>query len=489
MAHESLRPLFSAVWELQRNKKRSWAEIVARQNERIENLVRFARERSLLYRRLYSHLPAGIDDLSRLPIVTKPELMENFDEWVTDPEVTRASVEEFIADPTLIGQHLLGRYTVWTTSGITGRRGIFVHDDDAQAVYTALLIARTSRQMRSLLSGGRLAALVVPGGHFTLTALLQGIRRRYPLVADVLRSFSVLAPLPELVRALNAFRPTSLIGYPTLMGLLVQERVAGRLTIEPGLVTTEGEWLSPATRARIEATFHCTVRDTYGASEFLVIASDCGHGWCHVNSDWVVLEPVDRANVPVPPGQASHTVLLTNLANRVQPIIRYDLGDSVTVSPDPCPCGSPFPAIRVEGRRDDILYMQATDGRMMPLLPLALVSVVEEMPAINRFQIVQVDPTTLRLRLETEVSADRTQTWEELHRRLYDYLVAQGVLSVKLELAPEGPQSDPASGKFRQVRVQSLVAADFPSPCRISRKAREVVEGYECFLSTADFFE
>ena len=149
--------------------------------------------------------------------------------------------------------------------------------------------------------------------------------------------------------------------------------------------------------------------------------------------------------------------MLTNLANRVQPIIRYDLGDSVTVSADPCSCGSPFPAIRVEGRRDDIMYAQAADGRMVPLLPLALVSMAEETPGVKRFQIVQVDPITLRVRLETEAGADRAHTWEELHRRLYGYLAVQGVPSVKIELAQEDPQSDPVSGKFRQVWVQSPV--------------------------------
>ncbi len=451
MAHESVQQVFITVWKLRRNSKRSMAEIDAIQHERFVNLVWFAREHS----QLYSHLPAGIDDLSRLPIVTKPELMEHFDEWATDPQVTRASVEEFIADPARIGQRYLGRYAVWTTSGVTGRHGIFVHDDGAQVVYTAMLIARTSRHMRSLLRGGRVAALVVPGGHFAFTSLIGALRRRYPIVADAIRPFSALSPLPELVRELNAFRPTSLIGYPTLIRLLAQERVAGRLTIEPELVTTEGEWLSPAVRTQIEATFPCMVRETYGASEFLVIASDCGHGWCHVNSDWVVLEPVDRAYRPILPGYASHTVLLTNLANRVQPIIRYDLGDSVLVSPDPCPCGSPFPAVRVEGRRDDIMYVHAADGRTVPLPPLVLGSVAEETPGVRRFQIIQVDPNTLHIRLETEVGADRTHTWKELHSRLYGYLAAQGVPSIKIELALEDPQSDLVSGKFRQVVVQS----------------------------------
>ena len=87
------------------------------------------------------------------------------------------------------------------------------------------------------------------------------------------------------------------------------------------------------------------------------IAYACTEGWLHVNADWVLLEPVDAEHRPMPPGEPSHTVLLTNLANRVQPIIRYDLGDSVIAKPEPCACGSPLPAIRVEGRHDDVVSL------------------------------------------------------------------------------------------------------------------------------------
>lgn len=454
MEHGNLRQVVGHVVELRRNERRSPAEIADRQHERLEALVRFARERSPFYRERYSQLPAGMAALAHLPVVTKRELMERFDEWVTDSQVKRAGVEEFLANPRRVGYPYLGRYGVWTSSGITGRRGVFVHDEGAQAVYTALVIARPPRHMRSLLRGGRLAALVTPG-HFALTPFVEGLRRRYPLVAGSIRLFSALDPLADLVRELDAFRPDSLIGCPTVLHLLAGERQAGRLPIDPRLVTTEGEWLSPATRRSIEAAFHSTVRDTYGASEFLVIASDCGHGWCHVNSEWVALEPVDRAYLPVPPGQASHSVLLTNLANRVQPLLRYDLGDSVTVSPDPCACGSPYPAIRVEGRRDEILYFPDTAGRLVPLLPLAFISVCEETSGVNSFQIIQAGPTTLRLRLETEAGADRASIWEDLQRRLRDYLAAQSVSAVTLGLAAEGPRRDPVSGKFCQVLVHS----------------------------------
>ena len=99
--------------------------------------------------------------------------------------------------------------------------------------------------------------------------------------------------------------------------------------------------------------FDTTVRSSYGATEFLPMAWECARGQLHANTDWLILEPVDAAYRPVPLGEQSHTVLLTNLANTVQPLIRYDLGDQVTLQAGPCGCGSPLPVMRVQGRQDD----------------------------------------------------------------------------------------------------------------------------------------
>jgi len=302
-----------------------------------------------------------------------------------------------------------------------------------------------------LRQSGREASIVATGGHFAGAAVTELYRHLHPWLSDRSRVLSVLTPLPELVQALNDFQPAILLSYPTAMVLLAQEQTVGRLRINPTLVVTAAEWLAPASREQIAAAFNCLVRDTYAASEFMGIAFDCGHGCLHVNSDWVILEPVDEAYQPVPPGQASHTVLLTNLANWVQPIIRYDLGDSITVSPDPCPCGSPLPAIRVEGRRDEILSLQAANGEVVHLLPMALATIIEETPGVRRFQVIQTAPATLRIRLEVLPGADGPQVWEILADRLRDYLSSQGLPSVQIQKAPQPPQRDPVSGKFRQI--------------------------------------
>ena len=182
-----------------------------------------------------------------------------------------------------------------------------------------------------------------------------------------------------------------------------------------------------------------------------MIAFDCGHGWMHVNADWYVLEPVDEDYRPTPAGRPSRGVLLTNLANRAQPVIRYGLGDSVTVKQDPCPCGRTLPAIRVEGRTDDTLAFEAEDGGTVRLLPLALGSVVEETPGVRRFQAVKDGPRSLKVRLETEKGADEGAVWRSVETRTRRYLAAQGAATVSVGRDPAPPAPDPRSGKFRQV--------------------------------------
>ncbi|HEU5442028.1 MAG TPA: phenylacetate--CoA ligase family protein [Ktedonobacterales bacterium] len=462
------RPL-ALAWDIWRAGRAMPEEIAARQRTRLAALVAFARKRSAYYRALYRSLPAGDMDLAALPIVTKPELMAHFDEWVTDPQVTKAGVEAFVADPATIGERFLGRYCVWTTSGTTGRPGIFVHDPEAMRLYYTLGLMRAlsimhlfSRRhiVRLLRRGSRNALLAVTGGHFVGAAEIERLQRRAPWLAKSVRIVSVLQPLPSVVRALNEFQPTRVGGYPSALILLADEQLAGRLHIHPAMLTPVGEGLAPAGRAKLERVFGCPVYMGYSASEFMGIGFECEQGWMHINSDWLIIEPVDAAYRPVPPGQPSHTVLLTNLANRVQPLIRYDLGDSITVRPDPCSCGCRLPAIRVEGRKGDILYWSAPSGEAVALLPLAVGTVIEETPGVRRAQVLQTGRSTLTVRLELgdsaaataqSESAARAEVWDGMERRLREYLTAQGLPSVTIVRAPELPQQDPVSGKYREV--------------------------------------
>jgi len=434
---------------------------VLRQEARLHRLIEYARSRSSYYRERYAAFPRGVRHLTELPPVSRSDLMANFDGCVTDPAVTRETAEAFIADPTRIGQLYLDRYVAFSTSGTTGTPAVILQDRGAMSVYQGLLLAR---RLPTLIAAGafrpflknraRTATIITTGGHFASSVVAAIVRTRHPKLAGRNRTFSLMAPLPELVRALNEFRPAVVGSYPTALAVLAGEQAAGRLRIAPALLLSGAERLSTPLGERISETFQCPIRDTYAASEFMGIAFDCRYGRLHVNADWLILEPVDAAGNPVAPGKASHTTLLTNLANRVQPLIRYDLGDSVTVFPTACPCGSPLPAIRPEGRRDEILWIELADGASRPLIPLVLATAVEETPGLLRYQVLQAGPRLLRLRLEEAPGHDRARVCGDVLHRLRAYLSSQGLTSVEVDLSGERPRSDTAGGKLRQFFVE-----------------------------------
>lgn len=434
--------------------------IEAVRRERLRTLVDFARAHSAFYRKAYRGVASAVHAVDELPIVCKRELMTHFDEWVTDPRITRRLLEAFLADRGHIGERFLGRYVVWKSSGTSGEPGLFVQDPNALATYDALAslqLQTMGMAMRYgwglLAQGGRAALITATGDHYAGIASWRRTHRQIPWIEA--RSYSVLDPLASLVEQLNAYQPAFLASYPTALLLLAGERKAGRLRIGPATLWSYGEGLTAAAQAEIETVFGCPVENEYGASECLSIAYGCREGWLHVHADWVLLEPVDAEYRPTAPGEPSHTVLLTNLANLVQPVIRYDLGDSVIFKRTPCACGDTLPAIQVEGRRDDLLAVRAADGSVVTLLPAAITSVIEAAVGLRRFQIVQKGAELLTLRLGERGAGDRQALWRRLAGALNVYLAAQGLGNVRVELDEALPAADLRSGKVRQVIVES----------------------------------
>ena len=109
----------------------------------------------------------------------------------------------------------------------------------------------------------------------------------------------------------------------------------------------------------------------YAATEAPTIAaSSPEHPELEIAEDVVVIEIVDENGIAVPPGQPGAKVLLTNLINYAQPLIRYELTDSVVESPLPNPAGRPWRCLlSVDGRTADILYFPGLDGRRSRSIP------------------------------------------------------------------------------------------------------------------------
>lgn len=442
------------IWrDIRRARKEGLDAIRQRQGKRFAEMVAFARVNSPYYRELYQGLPERVENPALLPVTDKKKLMARFDDWVTDRDVTIDKVRPFVENRNLFGKQFLDKYLVITTSGTTGTRGIFLVDQHSLSVIGPLFLKMFGSWLgfrdisRIVLYGGRIC-LALASGTPTITGV--SIARFGSYLGKAMRSPSVHTPLPELVTELNKFQPAVLMSYGTMTKLLAGEQEDGRLQIKPVLTIITAEGLTLDEYDRIAKVFSTKIGNLYGSSECPIMSYCCEHQWLHVNADWVVVEPVDANYQPVSPGQTSHTVLISNLANRVQPFLRYDLGDSILERPDPCPCGNPLPAIRVQGRAADMLTFPTERGGQVTLPPLLFGTSVYHIPGIEQFQIVQTAPTNLLVRLRPLDGADPDQVWQTLYYNVTQLLREHKLDHVTLERAEEPPEQS-CGGKYREV--------------------------------------
>lgn len=397
--------------------REAWSrERLARhQAEALGALRDFALARSPFYRRFH----AGLRDrpLAELPVLTKADLMANWDDVATDRRLHLADAEEHLAGEarSYAGDgrddhrgasrraESLGRYTLTATSGTTGRRGLFAHDADewawvmasyARANQWAGLAAGPLHRMRMAVVSSR-----TPWHQSARVGSSVGGRMVPTLRLDATDD------LAGIVARLNAFRPQSLVAYASMAGVLADEQLAGRLRISPEAVMCSSEVLTADMRRRVARAWGAPPFEVYAATETAGIASECErHDGMHAYEDLVIAEAVDEKNRPVPAGTFGARLLVTVLFSRTLPLIRYELSDSVSFRANAaCPCGRPFALLgAVQGRREDALDLPARSGGQVTVHPNIFHRLLEGVP-VAAWQVArQPDGVEVRVRSPRE---------------------------------------------------------------------------------------
>lgn len=330
--------------------------LAAHRQAELRRLVRIAKDLSPWHRKRLSAVdPDEVDEsmLSELPVMTKADLMANFDEIVTDDRLRLDVVEDHLES--LTGDaYLFDRYHVCASGGSTGRRGVFVYDWETWSIMYAGTLrseVRALRQEADLTAAPARAAMVA--AHHA-THLSSAIAETFATGEIEWQRFPVTLPVEEIVAGLNACQPAMVGGYPSMLYVLANEARQGRLQIQPLRIASFAEPLLPEIRAALDETWHVPVINLWGASEFGGMGS-CGFGpWIHLNDDLVIIEPVDREGRPVEPGACADKIYVTNLFNYAMPLIRYEVTDQLRLVDGPCPCGSAHQRIAdPQGRLDD----------------------------------------------------------------------------------------------------------------------------------------
>jgi phenylacetate-CoA ligase len=247
------------------------------------------------------------------------------------------------------------------------------------------------------------------------------------------------------IREIRAMRPRMLFGYPSAFAHIARhaEERGMRLDdlgIRVAFVTSER--LYDHQRELIQRVFNCPVANGYGGRDAGFIAHQCPAGGMHLTHEDLIVEIVDGEGRVLPPGESGE-IVVTHLATRDFPFIRYRTGDVGVLDDRPCSCGRTLPLLReVQGRSTDFLV--ARDGTVMH--GLSLIYIVRDLPGVRQFKIAQESLDLTRILLVTDAAFDRARVSEiasAARARL------GGDVTVEIELVDEIPPEQ--SGKYRYV--------------------------------------
>lgn len=408
-------------------------QIAALQWERLQRLLDHCYREVPYYRRRWRELgiaPGDIrnlDDYARLPVLTKADIREHFDELKADSWRDRLLYK--------------------ATGGSTGEPMRFGFTRESNDRRTAVMW-RGYEWAGSRM--GRRTLFLWGGAVGDPTRAHQLKDRLYNAVfaRRVLNSFSMTeANMAEYADAIDRYRPDIIVAYVGPLVQLAEWLLAcGRKVWQPHAIIGGAEAMHGFQRDAIQQAFGAPAFNTYGCREFMLIAAECEqrHG-LHVNSDHLVVE------LRLPDGAASGSttgdVIVTDLFNYGMPFVRYANGDMATASTQRCACGRGLPLLaRVEGRILDAI--RTPGGHVLPgeFFPHML----KDVPGVQRFQLVQRRLDHLDLSIVRGAGFDDASL-EYIHREVDKVL--GGSVQLHCHFVDEIPLT--SSGK-RRVTVSEL---------------------------------
>jgi phenylacetate-CoA ligase len=452
--------------QAKRHERASREELAGVQKRRFKQLLDHAVKNSAFYQKLYEGsldgraAQIGFDEIEKLPVVTKSAMMESMDEVLTDSAINKEAVLAFAEDQSNVGRMFRDKYFVARTSGTTGLVGHYVHDLFSFFLCFVLTGARSKargdlsfRELPSLIGRRtRLASMLSPAANLGVSSVMAAAPEFVRWFIQI-KLYDIFQQADKAITSLNEYQPDILGSFPTILQQLADYQLEGRLKLRPKAMTSGGEVLTPRIRNHVSEAFGCKVFDYYGCAESGWLGMECERQQgIHLFTDWFIVEPVDHQGNRVPPGVESDRVLITNMANYVQPFIRFELPDRVTVLEDQCPCGSVFPRVLVRGRTSELLRFLDNDRNKVNVPPFHLTTLAEMVPGIARYQIIQdrEDHLTVRFTARSEAVAHSVHT--SLKSSFEKYLKEQQLnAAVALSVQQSDTIERDPSGKVRQV--------------------------------------
>ena len=247
------------------------------------------------------------------------------------------------------------------------------------------------------------------------------------------------------IQEIIAFKPKMLFGYPSSISLIAKHASKHNICLNQlgiRVVFVTSERLYDEQRDIISSVFACPVANGYGGRDAGFIAHQCPEGEMHITAEDIIVEIVDKDGKVLPHGHSGE-VVITHLATKDFPFIRYKTGDIAILSDKTCQCGRGLPLLEeIQGRTTD--FMVAKDGTIMH--GLALIYVLRDLQGMANFKIIQEDINNTKILISTDETYDQKN--DQLIRESFKQRLGQSV-NITLEHVTQIPSEK--SGKYRYV--------------------------------------
>ncbi|XVH31416.1 phenylacetate--CoA ligase PaaK [Haloferacaceae archaeon DSL9] len=381
------------------------------QNERLRETVEHAYENVPFYRDALDEMNLSpgdvrdVDDLDRLPFTTKEDFREHYPDGL------------FAVDWADVSR-------IHASSGTTGKPKVVAYtEEDLDVWYEAMA--------RSLAAAGVTSDMVVQNayGYGLFTGGLgfhDGIERLGATVVptgggNTARQLELLGDLESDVLCCTP-------SYCLYLAEAAEERGLDPRELPLSTVIIGAEPFTDPMREEIEAALDVTAVDVYGLSEIVGpgVAIECAEAQdgLHLWEDYFYPEIIDPdTGERLPPGEEGELVL-TTLAKRALPVLRYRTGDMTRLREEPCECGRTILRMdNVTGRSDDLLIVRGVN--VYPSQIEEVMLDVDEVAPHYRIDLRRdgtLDTMEISVEYHESFSGTRDDLREEIQARLDEIL-------------------------------------------------------------------
>jgi|LakMenEpi03Aug12_release.lakeMendotaPanAssembly.Ray.scaffolds.fasta_scaffold103514_3 phenylacetate-CoA ligase len=226
-----LSHLIGKVLKAKKRLKLTNPQIKEHQLREFRELAKFAAQNSNFYKKIVTenNIDLEICVPEDFPILDKNTLMENWDDIVTDKQITKAKVEEFLSGSKDPGELFLNKYYVMHTSGSSGQVGYYIYSESEFAAGLS-----HSNRISGTIFLKKISYVGATKGHFAGATMVEATKKLFPIYSGT-QMLDINDPFDQIIKALNEFQPNVLTGYSFALKKLAEAKNSGELNIHPRL--------------------------------------------------------------------------------------------------------------------------------------------------------------------------------------------------------------------------------------------------------------